>query len=420
MTAETVGTAPSPGGEGEPVRSLYVHAPFCPRRCPYCDFAVTVAAGGDAEGWIGALAAELAWIRREGPLAPARELDTLFVGGGTPSHLGPEAMGMLGRLLGRERLAAPGLEWTAEANPDSFTRQVAEGWAEAGVNRVSLGAQSFHDGALRWMGRLHGKEGTARAVEEARRAGMGNLSVDLLFGLPPGVERDWDRDLEAALTLEVPHLSLYGLSVEEGTPLERDVREGRESPPEEERYRDEFLRAADVLSAAGYRHYEVSNFALPGFEARHNLACWSLRPYLGLGNSAHSYLHPVRRWNLRRWDAYQRSVQGGGSPLAGHEIVEGEAARLERIWMALRTAAGLPTDDLPTRARRRVEAWRTRGWARSLEERDEAGREVRRGGWGRGKGRVRLTPEGWLLLDELALELDGALETAEAVEPPRG
>jgi oxygen-independent coproporphyrinogen-3 oxidase len=381
---------------------------------------VTVAAGGDAEAWIGALAAELTWIRREGLLAPAPELDTLFVGGGTPSHLGPEAMGMLGRILGRERLAVPGLEWTGEANPESFTRLVAEGWAEAGVNRVSLGAQSFHDGALRWMGRLHGKEGTARAVEEARRAGIGNLSVDLLFGLPADVERDWDRDLEVALSLEVPHLSLYGLSVEEGTPLERDVREGRESPPEEERYRDEYLRAADVLSAAGYRHYEVGNFALPGFEARHNLACWRFRPYLGLGNSAHSYLPPIRRWNLRRWDAYQTSVQGGGSPLAGHEIVDGEAARLERIWMALRTAAGLPVDNLPPRARRTVELWKTRGWARSLEERDEAGRGPRRDGRGGGREKVRLTPEGWLLLDELALALDGALQTTEAVEPPRG
>ncbi len=396
-----------PGGEGDPpgpvrldvepprpgpVRSVYVHAPFCARRCLYCDFAVTVSRRGELAGWLRALAGELRAVEEEGLLAPAGSLATLYVGGGTPSLLGPEAMAGLARVLGRSRLTDPALEWTAEANPESFSDEVARSWSGAGVNRISLGAQSFQGPALRWMGRLHGPEGPAEALRRARAAGIGNVSLDLIFALPREVERDWRRDLEEALALEVPHLSLYGLSVEKGTPLSRAVGEGRVSPAGEERYREEFLLAGELLRAAGYRHYELSNFALPGSESRHNRACWELRPYLGLGSSAHSFRLPLRRWNLRGWDAYRKAAGEGILPLEGEERLSPGAVRLERIWLGLRTLQGVSRTGLPDGAVRLLDRWVQEGL-----------------GVSRGEG-IRLTPEGWLLLDHLAVELDGALE----------
>ena len=370
--------------------SVYVHAPFCVRRCVYCDFAVTVSATGDPVGWAEALEAELGHVEREGLLRLAPRLETLYVGGGTPSLLGPGAMDALRALLGRGRLDDPGLEWTVEANPESFDLPLATAWRQAGVNRVSLGVQSFHAPTLRWMGRLHGSEGAETAVGTARAAGLGNVSIDLIFGLPAGVGRSWRHDLERAQALDVPHVSLYGLSVESATPLGRAVAEGREPPVDEDRYREEFLEAAERLGAAGYEHYEVSNFARPGFASRHNQAYWDGRPYLGLGNGAHSYAHPIRRWNVRDWGEYRTRLRRGESTEESRERLDAEAAALEEIWLGLRTASGLATAGWGAEALRLASGWERAGLA-----------EVR-------EGRVRLTARGWLGLDGLAVELERA------------
>jgi oxygen-independent coproporphyrinogen-3 oxidase len=383
--------SPQAATETTVVRSVYVHAPFCARRCFYCDFAVSVRREGGAGDWTAAIAAEVQVLAREGGFALADELATVFVGGGTPSLLGPDAMDELAEVLGRERLGAADLEWTGEANPESFTPEVAGAWARAGVNRVSLGAQTFHEGALRWMGRLHGPEGPGRAIESARRAGLENLSVDLIFGLPSHLERDWRADLDRVLALDVPHVSLYGLTVEPGTPLGRAVREGREVAVDEDRYADEFLVAAELLGAAGYEHYEVSNFARPDARSRHNAVYWNGEPYLGLGNGAHSYAPPIRRWNVRSWETYRGRVLDGASPEEGRETVGPAERELERIWLGLRTRHGLevPADRADARAL-------TDGWTRG-------GLATRRG------DTVRLTAEGWLVLDRLAVDLDAAL-----------
>jgi putative oxygen-independent coproporphyrinogen III oxidase len=377
------------------VRSVYVHAPFCVRRCFYCDFAVTVRPEGDAPAWSAALRAELALVEREGLFAVAPELETLYVGGGTPSLLGPAAMTALGGVLGKGRLTSPGLEWTAEANPESFTPRLAAGWVEAGVNRVSLGVQTFDEGTLRWMGRMHGPEGGPRAVATAKDAGLANVSVDLMFGLPATLGRSWSEDLDRALSLDVPHVSLYGLGIEAATPLGRAVAEGREPPVDEERYREEFLEAAERLGDAGYAHYEVSNFARPGYESRHNGAYWDGRPYLGLGNGAHSYAHPIRRWNVRDWAAYGARAAAGESPEEGRERLDAAAAGMERIWLGLRTRNGLRLSPEAQGARTLVTAW------------ERAGLAVLRG------DQVRLTPTGWLLLDRLAVELDGVTTASD-------
>ena len=396
------------------IRNVYVHAPFCARRCRYCDFAVEVDRRPDGAAWLAAIRAELDWAEgpAEIPLAPS--LETLYVGGGTPSVLDPRLVAQLAAVVGRGRTRAPGFEWTVEANPESFDGRVARRWAEGGVNRVSFGVQSFDRGALRWMGRLHAPADAGKSVRAARAAGVHNLSVDLIFGLPGTVPRDWRADLERALGLEVPHVSLYGLTVEKGTPLARAVGEGRVAPCGDERYRDEYLLAAETLALAGYDHYEVSNFALPGFESRHNAACWRGAPYLGLGNGAHSHHDGRRWWNERAWPAYRDRVARSGSGRAGSERPTPRQARLERLWLALRTAAGLdaaafntgdpPASDLDAATLSTAASSVTRRWvAAGLAERENA--------------TVRLTPDGWLVLDELTLELDAALERSESRTP---
>jgi oxygen-independent coproporphyrinogen-3 oxidase len=350
------------GRGAEPVRHVYVHAPFCSRRCFYCDFAVTVRREADPEPWARALADELRWLESEGEWSLDDVLTTVFVGGGTPSLLGPRAMAALGRALGSARLQGEELEWTSEANPESLTDEVAAGWRAAGVNRLSLGVQSFQEPVLRWMGRLHGAAGARSAVETARGAGFENLSVDLIFGLPPSLDRDWSADLEAVLEMGLPHVSLYGLTAETGTPLGRQVSEGRVHMPPDERYRAEFLEARERLMAAGFRHYEVSNFALPGFESRHNMAYWRGAPYLGLGNSSHSYLPPVRRWNTRDWEEYRDALAAGDTPVAEAEVVDGSSALMERVWLGLRTSEGLRLEPGEEGAAARVlERWERGG-----------------------------------------------------------
>lgn len=376
------------------VSSVYLHAPFCARRCFYCDFAVDVRRSPDPGVWWAAIEAELAALRREDQARLATPLETVYVGGGTPSLLGPEAMAGVRRILGDERLAGASLEWTAEANPESFDRAVADGWRRAGVGRISLGTQSFQEEPLRWMGRLHGAEGAERAVRTVREAGFDSVSIDLIFGLPATVPRDWSADLDRVLALDVPHVSLYGLTAESGTPLGRAVRAGRTALAEETRYEEEYLEASERLRAAGYEHYEVSNFARPGHRSRHNAAYWTGVPYLGLGNGAHSYLPPERRWNVRDWSAYEGTVAAGRLPVEDRERVEGSSRRLEEIWLALRTDRGLlwPAD-LPAPARELGRRWLERSLAR-LE-----------------RGRLALTPAGWLVLDELAVDLAEAMES---------
>lgn len=390
------------------VRSVYVHAPFCVRRCPYCDFAVQVRRVGDLEGWSAALAGELRAVAEEGRFPLAAELDTLYVGGGTPSLLGPEAMAALRGLLGAERLRSPTLEWTAEANPESFTAEVAAGWRAAGVNRLSLGVQSFSEPVLRWMGRMHGSEGARSAVATARGAGLSDLSVDLIFALPEEIERDWKRDLDAALSLDPPHVSLYGLTVEAGTPLARGVAEGRVHTAPEERYREEYLAAVERLTAAGYQHYEVSNFARPGHDSRHNRVYWEGSAYLGIGNGAHSFNPPLRRWNVRDWNEYAAAATAGRLAHGGEEEVSGPARGLERVWLGLRTDRGVPWSALGERARALARRWQAVGLARPGEPAADAQPPG---------GSLRLTGEGWLLLDRLAVELDEALDAVPAETP---
>ncbi|HET8624170.1 MAG TPA: radical SAM family heme chaperone HemW [Gemmatimonadales bacterium] len=359
---------------------LYLHVPFCARRCSYCDFAIAVRRTVPAEQYVAAVRREWEARRAHPAWLDSPVVDSIYFGGGTPSRLPPEDLARLIVTIAADRPLAPGAEITLEANPEDVTSAAAAAWLATGINRLSLGLQSFDDNVLRWMHRTHDSCAGPRAVTAARRAGFDNLSLDLIFGLPSQVERDWVDDLSRAIGLEPDHLSLYGLTTEAGTPLSRWTARGEVRPVDEAQYTDEYVAAHRALTQAGFEHYEVSNAARPGRRARHNAAYWARAPYLGLGPSAHSAASGERWWNLREWSAYARAVEEGSDCVAGRESPGPDAVRLEELYLGLRTSEGVPAALVPgpTLAR-----WTRDGWATAAE------------------GRVRLTVDGWLRLDAL-------------------
>lgn len=360
---------------------LYVHVPFCARRCTYCDFAIAVRRRVPTADFVNDIVHEWNGWRTHPVWSESPVIETVYFGGGTPSHLDPAGIGRLLSQFRAHRPLAADAEITLEANPDDVTPVAAAAWASAGINRVSLGVQSFDPGVLAWMHRTHTAEQVLAAVMALREAGISDLSLDLIFGLPASLGRRWEDDLTRALVLEPAHLSLYGLTAEEHTPLARWTASGRVLPVDEDRYAFEFLVAHEVLERGGYEHYEVSNAARPGRRARHNSAYWTRAPFIGLGPSAHSGFGTTRQWNIREWQAYHDASEAGRSLVAGSERLNPRQTGIEEVYLGLRTSQGLPAGRLPQLLR---EQWTAAGWAR-LDD-----------------NRVRLTPEGWLRLDSLA------------------
>jgi oxygen-independent coproporphyrinogen-3 oxidase len=366
---------------------LYVHVPFSARRCSYCDFSIAVRRVVPVTDYVEGIRSELASL--VDLTASATEpwtLSTVYLGGGTPSSLGGDGVRRLLETIRSFAVILPGAEVTIEANPDDVTGSAADAWLTAGVNRMSLGAQSFDDSVLAWMHRTHDSPQIGEAVRAARSAGIANLSLDLIFALPPEVPRSWSYDLDKALTLSPEHISLYGLTVEPATPLQRWQTAGRVSPTGEDRYADEFLEAHNCMTAAGFNHYEVSNFAKPGRESRHNSAYWSGAPYIGIGPAAHSFDGVRRRWNVKPYAEWLDALHGDRPVVEGQELLDSASVTSERIYLGLRTDAGYhagPSD------RAAAESWARAGWA--VIDGDL----------------VRLNAEGWLRLDSLAAGLTG-------------
>src|ERR1051325_9288103 len=378
------------------MRHVYLHIPFCARRCSYCDFSIAVRKRIPSREYVDAILEEL---RLLGMTDPGREpgdsedsgLETIYFGGGTPSLLPPDA---LPTLLTSLRDA---VEVTLEANPEDVTPDAATSWRRAGINRISLGAQSFDDRVLQWMHRAHDAARIGCAVHTLRAAGIDNISLDLIFALPADLGRDWSRDLDQALALRPAHLSVYGLTVEERTPLARWISRGAAAAPPDDLYAEEYLLAHSRLAACGYQFYEVSNAARDGRRSRHNSAYWSGRSYAGLGPAAHSFDGAVRRWNISAWEAYRRAVAAGRSPVASQEVLTDEQRELERVYLALRTDAGLGFTDLYQPPPTATARWGERGWVEIGDE------------------RLRCRPEGWLRLDALVRDLTGCGPTSSIV-----
>lgn len=370
-----------------PPRHVYVHVPFCARRCSYCDFAIAVRRVVPVDEYVGALQRELAlFVDGAGTMTPPTpwEAETLYLGGGTPSRLGGEGVARAIAAVRAHATLTPAAEVTIEANPDDVTAEAVAAWREAGVNRVSLGGQSFDPGVLAWMHRSHDADAIGRAAATIRDGGITSWSLDLIFAVPDALQRDWARDLALALALEPPHISLYGLTVESGTPLGRWVDRGAVAEAPEERYEREFLAAHDAMTAAGLEHYEVSNFARPGERARHNGAYWRHVAYAAFGPGAHGYDGRDRWWNVPAYAEWVRRLGRGESPREGSETLTDDNRVAERVYLGLRGDGGL---DLEAGEQDVVAPWIAAGWG-TLSD-----------------GRFRLTPLGWLRLDSLAAAL---------------
>lgn len=366
---------------------LYVHVPFCARRCSYCDFSIAVRRTVPISDYLGGIQRELAAVTALAEITSSSwDLSTVYLGGGTPSSLGAEGVRQLLTTIASFARLTPRAEVTIEANPDDVTPEAADAWAAAGVNRLSLGAQSFDDAALTWMHRTHDASKIGGAVRSARSAGIDNLSLDLIFALPSEIPRSWTQDLDETLALSPQHVSLYGLTVEPATPLQRWVSAGRVSSASEDRYADEFLEAHHRMTRAGFAHYEVSNFAKPGRQSRHNSAYWSGAPYIGIGPAAHSFDGERRRWNIKAYTQWLATLGRAESVVEGYELIDAESAKSERIYLGLRTGTGYRAgaSDGAT-----AESWARAGWA--VIDGDL----------------VRLNAEGWLRLDSLAAGLTG-------------
>jgi oxygen-independent coproporphyrinogen-3 oxidase len=373
---------------------LYIHIPFCLRKCSYCDF-YSISDLSQTARFLAALKREMQ-MNSGTPLV----FDTLYIGGGTPSVLEPEAIGQIFETASRYFSIASDAEKTLEVNPGAVTLDNLSKYRKFGVNRLNIGVQSFDDDNLRFLGRLHSGRDARLSVERARRAGFDNIGLDLIFGLPGQDKSNWLSDLKQADNLEPEHLSCYMLTCESGTPLDRDVKAGRIHLAAEGMVLDLFHTAIDFLTDCSFLHYEVSNFARmtgPDSESRtskHNLKYWSFEPYIGLGPSAHSYLEPERYWNHRSVATYVRQIEAGKSAVAGKERLTPEQMMIEAIYLGFRTTQGIDLGDFKRRFG--LDFCKTFRETMAPFEKDELLIVT--------KTHCRLTPKGMVLLDAITAE----------------
>lgn len=365
---------------------LYIHVPFCKHKCIYCDFYSLAGQEARMDDYTAAVCAHLT---ETAPFAAGHMVDTVYIGGGTPTYLGADRLGKILKTVHKKYRVAKDAEITLEANPDSAGDWKAlRALRRAGVNRISLGMQSACDEELSAIGRVHTQAQTAAAVEAVRRAGIKNLSLDLIYGLPDQTPERWQENLSAAVALEPEHLSCYGLKVEEGTPLFQ--RREAYNLPGDDAQADMYLYTVEFLERMGYAQYEISNFARPGMESRHNLKYWHLDEYAGFGPGAHSDFGGVRYAYARDLDAYIRGVATGAPMLSESERIPPLDRDTEYVMLGLRLREGLDPREFERRFRRRfncflpfLEQCRQNGYA--CEE----------------EGRWHLTPKGFLVSNQI-------------------
>ena len=350
--------------------SLYIHIPFCQTKCPYCDFNTYQGIESLMSPYVAALQGEIA---RWGRVLGRPPVNTVFFGGGTPSYLPPGAIGDILAAAGAAFPMVPDAEITIEANPGDLTDAAASRLLQQGVNRLSIGVQSLDNSLLSLLGRRHNAAEAIAAFQTVRAAGFSNVNLDLMYGLPQQTMAQWRDTLQRLADLAPAHISLYCLTLEEGTPLRRWVEQGKLPPPDEDLAADMYQYARQLLGERGYRHYEISNWARPGLESQHNLAYWRNLPYLGVGPGAHSCLGGWRFWNLdsprgyiaavKEWAATEPAplaasgsgleltadwLEGAG-PVGGWEWISPELAAAEKMFLGLRLLKGLDLAAASTR-----------------------------------------------------------------------
>lgn len=363
--------------------SLYVHVPFCMRKCAYCDFYSVPMADGTARAWLNALGHEARFL---GP-GPAQ---TIYVGGGTPTALSQSMLSDLMALVVEAAQPLSGAEFTVEANPGTLDERKLLILRDAGVTRVSLGVQSLGDRELRALGRAH----TAReAIDSARlikEAGFA-LSLDLMYGIPEQGMGEWRQTLRALMALRPDHVSAYELTPAEGTPIWDGIEAGLLALPDEDLVTQMFFHCRETLLGEGYRHYELSNYALPGQECRHNQNYWRRGTFIGLGPGAHSFDGAARWWNIEDVDAYVRMLSEGLSPVAERHELSPEDALREEVMLGLRTLDGLDIARFQAR--------------HGLDLMAACGELIKDGLLEERQGMISLTPRGLMLMNPVTVRV---------------
>jgi len=378
---------------GRPL-GFYVHVPFCASRCGYCDFntytAQELGAGVSQGSYADTVLGEIRLARAVLP-ASAPPVSTVFFGGGTPTLLPAEHLGLMLAEIGSEFGLAPDAEVTTEANPESVTPAYLARLRAAGFTRISLGMQSAVGHVLAVLERQHRPQRAVQAVAEARAAGFEHVNLDLIYGTPGETDADWQASLDAAIGSGADHVSAYALIVEDGTALARKVSAGAVPAPDDDVLADRYLQADDTLAAAGFSWYEVSNWArTPAGRSRHNRLYWSGANWWGAGPGAHSHIGGIRWWNVKHPSRYTAALDAGRSPAAGRETLDGRAQLTERLMLEVRMVEGLDLSGLGEPAVRQAEQCMRWG----LAEREPLTRD-----------RLVLTQRGRLLADAVVRDL---------------
>ena len=376
---------------------VYVHIPFCRSKCDYCDFYSLAGQEGRMDDYQKAL---IAHMKETGPLTRGSQVDTVYFGGGTPSYYGEKRLRELLRTIAKRFDLAKDAEITVECNPDSVNQKMLQNLRRAGANRISLGVQSAHPCELSNLHRPHDFDQVKEAVRAVRAAKFKNLSLDLIYGLPGQDMAGWQDTVEQALALEPEHLSCYGLKVEPGTPLDDRVIRG-EKLPDDDAQADMYLWMVERLGTAGYKQYEISNFARAGFQSRHNLKYWMGRPYIGFGPGAHSDFGGRRYSFVRNLEKYISGVLGGGAVIDESELIPQRERGSEYLMLRLRTTRG-------------IEEWKyRREFFMNFDPIEQKLEEYERQGWAeRHDRRWNLTAKGFLVSNQLIGELLAIQEEA--------
>jgi oxygen-independent coproporphyrinogen III oxidase len=390
------------GASGLMSFTLYVHIPYCPSKCPYCDFnSYGVTAWPEAE-YIGAVIAEIT-DRVTTPPWTGQRIKTIFFGGGTPSLFAPNSIGSVIEAADRSLGIDRGAEITLEANPGTVTEAKLRGFAAAGVNRISFGAQSFNSSILKFLGRIHDADEIRKAARMAHLAGIERLNLDLIFAVPGQQVEDVRKDIAEATALYPDHISAYNLTFEEGTTFFNEMKRGRIRPLPTDEQAAMYDEVRSELPRLGYPMYEISNYARPGHEARHNLSYWRAESYLGIGAGAHScaldedFCHGRRWWNERLPGRYMARVKNKGTAEAGFELIEKNTLEEEFVFLNLRLRDGFQLLEF---TRRFGETFRAR-FGSVVAPLVEAGLLVRE------QGRIRLTDRGLEIADSVFAEFIG-------------
>ncbi|WP_211653980.1 radical SAM family heme chaperone HemW [Planococcus alpniumensis] len=321
------------------VKGMYIHIPFCHQICFYCDFNKVFFKDQPVDAYIESIGKELALWKQEGALD--EPLETVFLGGGTPTALTPEQLERLLELIHQYVPMTQDVEWSSEANPDELTREKMEVLFKGGINRLSMGVQTFDQDLLKRLGRTHANEDVLRAVETAREVGFTNISFDLMYGLPGQTMAQWDETLERAFAFNMPHFSAYSLIIEPKTVFYNLMVKGKLNTVTEDLEGDMYERLMDEMEKHGLHQYEISNFAKPGHESRHNLLYWDNEEYIGVGAGAHGYVNGIRYSNHGPLKKYMEPLESGVRPVLDATDVSVKAQMEEEMFLGLRKTAGV-------------------------------------------------------------------------------